>query len=347
MHKILKQIKANFFKTKKLKRRRLRKQKGITKHSKKVRTKTHSIWHAPEMLSFHAIKNKPCATINSINQLHAWFTQFNQVRFDFSKTRNIYPDAAIYLLATISALKTKHPNVQLICENAMTQQTKEVLHQIGLLEKFNWQKQVSATRDDVKYWRKTEGTSVDGANYEEVLASYDTVLPESLQTDLYDAMIEAMSNIEHAYNTDLTQPHPFKKPQWWLFSQERDQKLSIIFCDVGVGIPTTLPRQPTLTEHLKNAIFRDKSHSKSIEVAIEYSQTRTKIANRGKGLHQIATLLKNISNSKLSIRSNAGHYRQLNHDTQTETILHDSKSAIIGTIVSWTIPLPHLRGDTL
>lgn len=345
-----KQDKICQFKLKKCLRRLKRKRAGITK-KRQLQKESHLVhWHAPVDIALKIAQNEKHIVIDAINNLHKLFRSGNKIIFDFSKTEHIFPDGGIYLLAQICALRTKYPNVEVKCLASMTNRTKEVLFQIGLLDRLGWSGACQPTREDVIHWRVATGVNADGAKYEDVLKDYDGALAPPLQEKMYNSIVEAMTNISHAYDEELTMGHPFRNKKWWMFSQERDNNLSVVFCDVGVGIPKSLPRQKNLAEHIFEKLRLSKSDSKAIELAIQHSQSRTKQGNRGKGLHQITTLLSSINGSKISIRSNSGLYVQENEQNASEKLkisTRDIKSAIIGTIIAWTIPLPNTKSGDL
>lgn len=308
----------------------------------KKQMKSIQTWFASEVLTLKADKKTSRnICLDKINELKNLFSSKKTIVFDFSHVQIMYPDAVIYLLGTLCALKNRHSNVFLRCNHSMSERTKEVLHQVGLLKLLNWHCQIEPKREDVKHWRVAQSNQTDGKYYDDILKHYDGTLTKTLQDGFYRVMIEAMGNaVAHAYEQELMEEHPYKIRDWWIFSQEKDGMLTVVICDVGVGIPTSLPYKANTLDIIKSFLGSSKSHSHAIESAIKYSSTRTMQKHRGKGLHQIVTLLGDIPNSSVSIRSNKGLYIQHTADFTKSTKALDSKSGIIGTIISWSIPLP-------
>ncbi len=52
-----------------------------------------------------------------------------------------------------------------------------------------------------------------------------------------------MSNsVEHAYVDDLMHTEDDETAKWWTFAGIHDKNLTVVICDKGVGIPSTLPK---------------------------------------------------------------------------------------------------------
>ncbi len=85
---------------------------------------------------------------------------------------------------------------------------------------------------------------MDGQRALELLGDLDDRLPSRLQRGLYDGIVEAMTNANHhAYEQirDDGLRHEDLQKEWWMFSQVRENRLSVSFCDLGIGIPRSLP----------------------------------------------------------------------------------------------------------
>jgi hypothetical protein len=139
---------------------------------------------------------------------------------------------------------------------------------------------------------------------------------------------------QHAYidqrGDGITTPSTYRP--WWMFSQEKDGKLSVVFCDLGIGIPSSLPRTRPRLWHL----MRNMTQGRQIEGAVRESQTRTKKQHRGKGLRQIIQTISSSEGGKAIILSNKGWYSM----KAGKRASGDFSDSIMGTVIYWRMPLP-------
>jgi hypothetical protein len=180
---------------------------------------------------------------------------------------------------------------------------------------------------------------VDGEKYENVLGDYEGRIADVLLDSLFRGISEAMTNCHHHAYIDVREDGLDRQPQtkdWWMFSQEKGGVLSVAFCDLGVGIPNTLPRrQPTLWERIKTG-GHAASDGKIIGAAIEDSVSRTGQHNRGKGLKQLLEAAQiDGRDGRLRIYSNRGRYTYEDQKARTR----EYATSILGTIILWSIPI--------
>lgn len=123
-----------------------------------------------------------------------------------------------------------------------------------------------------------------------------------------------------------------------MFSQEKDGYLSVVFCDLGTGIPQTLPRKHSgawqQLIRLSKFKSRQPNDSEIIREATKLGASRTGDSHRGRGLNQIANTVTNEFRGTLTIYSNAGCY-----SVGSGEKLHEHKTSIMGTLIAWRIPL--------
>ena len=143
---------------------------------------------------------------------------------------------------------------------------------------------------------------------------------------------------QHAY-PDLEPDKGFdssENNEWWMFSQEKDQALSVVFCDLGIGIPTSLPhKKPGLWRKISKKFGGTPNDSEVIKEAIQYSKSRTKSSHRGKGLKQLTGILEKTTGGMLHLYSNHGCYSSINGEIE----LNNYKDSIHGTLIAWSVPL--------
>lgn len=244
--------------------------------------------------------------------------------------------ATLLFRAKIYWLSNIYPSRIIKCILPKNNKTKQVLKQIGLLDLIGYKIDVNTSDEDVIHWRYAEGKTADGEKYEEVLGHYDGRLTESLTEGLYAGFTEMATNTtQHAYPDGSP-----GKYTWWMFSQEKNNRLFVSVCDLGIGIPTSLPKNPheeinAVWKSITSIFGSNPAHSQIIKAAVEHRRSATKQGHRGKGLPQLRKFLSNTPGSILTLHSNHGCYT-LSKET---TVLKDYKDSVGGTIVSWSIPL--------
>lgn len=267
-----------------------------------------------------------------------------KVVIDFSKTKLMVSDGALLFYSEIMRIIDLFPSAKykIRCTVPKENRVLETLAQIGLLEILNPTCKATPTRDDVVNWRAAHGCVTNGESYDTILGQYEGKITEALQDKLYNGITEAMTNsTQHAYimgRGDSIRVADSYKP-WWMFSQEKDNNLMVVFCDLGVGIPKTLPAtRPALWGFLLASVAGAKTQlkdSKVIREAVEYGRSRTEEPNRGKGLHQMVDLVREYPGATCVINSNRGCY-SLKDGKEYFFDYHDS---IMGTLIYWQVPV--------
>lgn len=152
------------------------------------------------------------------------------------------------------------------------------------------------------------------------------------------AITEAMLNVtQHAYS-DGTAAY------WWMTAAIIDKELNIAFCDRGMGIPNTLPKQGWY-EELKSR-FPSNDDADMIAAAMEYTRT-SHPGNQGRGLgtKDIQNLVLLQKKGHLTIISGKGHYRLMGETNKIET--NAISEDVQGTVIQWTVPMQTTNGDTV
>jgi len=263
---------------------------------------------------------------------------------DFRATNRITADGMILFRAELCALLRNAPSqLRLRCIPPHNIRAKEVLYQVGIFQLLGQEVAIRPRHPDVVHWRTADGTLVEGEKSHDVLGSFEGQIARELMSGLFVSISEAMTNTaQHAYiapaaNTDPAilkhcRPDAVKGRGWWMFSQAKDHHLHVVICDLGIGIPGSLPdTKPKLFQKLLSLGAGSKD-SKYIEMAVQDSISRTGKSHRGKGLGQIAKdLLQHDSESEITIFSNRGacQYRKNKQTT------YDYKQSIQGTVICW------------
>ena len=126
-----------------------------------------------------------------------------------------------------------------------------------------------------------------------------------------------------------------------MFSQPKDGRLSVVFCDLGVGIPKTLPiTKPDSWRRILSLFPGKPEDGNIIKEAVEESRSRTGESHRGKGLSQLVDFIHNqgkMDASFVTIFSNFGAV-QKSADEEGYTI-KNYQDSILGTLIQWNMPI--------
>lgn len=320
----------------------------------------------PAFITIFLNKNRS-RLLKITNKLRDYYFRKNIfIKLDFSETKKMFTEGTLYLLAELETLKITNPDIQFGLIPSKEIIVNQVLKQTGILELLG----VSLNFEDiefdetVKYWKYSSGHKVEMDSAEDMLDDFDDLLSESSSTSIFNSITEAVTNCHHhAYLEKRFINDPMKAKKWWIFSQEKDNKLSICVCDLGIGIPKSLlSNSQSVAEDwfskLKNFLKSHKEKydkdSASIKAAIEIGNTRTNLVNRGKGLNQIINQISTLCDHKASIAilSNKGSYiinRGMIEDRPLTGIVDGFslpyKQSIDGTVILWEIPIDKQISD--
>lgn len=281
------------------------------------------------------------------------------INLDFSETKKMFVDGSLYLLAELDTLKSTNSDITFKLIPSEDLIVNQVLKQTGILDLLNVSLRFEEEFDEtVRYWKYSSGSKVELDPAEEMLSDFDEILSEKSSKNIYNGITEALTNCHHhAYIEKRFINDPQKAKKWWIFSQEKDNKLTICVCDLGIGIPKSLVRnsenvQEDWFSNLKDFLqhHREKydKDSASIKAAIEIGNTRTNLSHRGKGLNQIINQISTFCEHKASIAifSNKGSYiinRGMIEDRPTTNLVNGFSipfsNSIDGTVIVWEIPI--------
>lgn len=266
------------------------------------------------------------------------------VRIDFTATKKMVADGTLLFYAELCRLKRLGGGVKIRCIPPRNLKVAQVLKQVGIFDLVGYRSRFETTDADVIHWRSANGHEVIGEKFDEVLGHYDGHITEALSQKLYLGFTEAMTNCHHhAYigvrPDGLNVAHEPK--EWWMFSQERDGLLTVVFCDLGIGIPGTLPiKKPNLWKRIQ--AFGSHLDAHAIQEAIDESRTRTGLHHRGKGLKQLVDVIAKVNGGQVNIFSNRGRFTL---KSGSESI-SQFKDDIYGTLINWQVPIGGLSDDS-
>lgn len=260
-------------------------------------------------------------------------------QIDFTITRKMVAGGTLLFSAELRrCLLLTHKKVKVCCTPPRDSKAQQVLKQIGIFDLIGYKKIVNPRFNDVIHWRQASGNMVEGSKYENIMGTYDGVMADTLMSKLFTGITEAMTNCHHhAYiairNDGLGVMN--EERMWWMFSQENNGSISVAFCDLGVGIPTTVPiKKPRLWD-LIFSLGKSTSDAAIIEQSIEDSISRTKKKYRGKGLKQLLSAIQDSPSGQIKIFSNRGCYTYANG----KATIRDYPDSIMGTLIQWKLPI--------
>ncbi len=266
---------------------------------------------------------------------------------DFSQTQTIRPSGGLIVhaeLDRVSRLVTDRRRLK--CNPAKSGSVADqVLKQVGMYDKLDHASAVSACDQSVVHWRNATGVKAQGEDAWSVVGDFEGELPEALQDSLFKGISEALTNaVHHAYQANRRDgTNIVGDKRWWMFSQQRDGFLTIVFCDLGIGIPRSLPlKQSKNLNSLLAKFKKDRSDVQSIRIATELGKTRTLEDNRGFGLSEILDAARKTVQGSCMIYSNKG---QFGYGAGNKLIENQFPNSILGTLIEWRVPLSEQNVD--
>lgn len=242
-------------------------------------------------------------------------------------------------------------NRQITCSYPRNNKVEQVLQQIRIFNLLRKKERLTPSADDVIYWRFVDGSLAEGEKANAIIEKFTEKISLALAKVLYNGIVEAMTNcVHHAYvearDDELSAT---EEAGWWMFAQEKSGRLSIVICDLGIGIPNSLPKthEASLVRRTLEALsraakvkgYRDVDF---IRAALEIGNSRTRQPGRGYGVAQLRAVVESIKEGSLRIYSNKGCYTYgKQHGNPSER--HDEYgTSIHGTLIEWSVPLAKL-----
>jgi hypothetical protein len=272
------------------------------------------------------------------------------VLIDFSATEKMHPSGTLLFVAELERIRrARGDNSCFRCKLPRDIIVRQVLQQVGILDLLRCEARQNESdfAANVRHWKYATGLEVDGAKFETFQKAFEGKIAAPLLTDFYAGITEAMTNsIHHAYEAERGDGIGLSSDtnRWWMFSQQKDNNLSVAFCDTGIGIPRSLLTSGHWSESLLGGIlkklgFAGNFEGELVRSAIELHKSRTGSEHRGRGLGEILDVVRNSGRGNFTILSNRGFYRY-DSDSKTEVIM-DFDDSIMGTLILWNVPVDH------
>jgi hypothetical protein len=257
---------------------------------------------------------------------------------DFQNTQRFVAAGTLLFYAELCRLVEYSPVTQVRCNEPRNERARQVLQQIGVYRICQHPYHGRMTHRDVVHWRVARGHLADASQYAGAIEVHEGRLAEPLVKGIYRGLAEAMTNVcHHAYIDRRHDGLDHDGPRdWWVFSQAKDGHLFVALCDLGVGIPVTLPKtNPSLFSRLKAITGFEPLDGECVTAAIEDSRSRTGKPERGKGLGDIIRAVSGAPGGRAVVFSNRGCYTLKDGKESTGNY----RDSILGTLISWSVPI--------
>lgn len=194
------------------------------------------------------------------------------------------------------------------------------------------------TADNVKHWHYVTGHSADTSGFRDLMQTYQHTLDTPIRMGLYDSMTEAVTNcIHHAYDDENHLLNAQSEKKWWMFAEHRNDKLTVVICDLGIGIAGSLKQKPEFSDIMRKWISYRRVDKRLLGSAVGSSRTRTRLPHRGKGLPEMLEFVRGSTNGGLLIHCNhAGFGFDAANHIEALTFF---PQPLYGTLVQWGLPL--------
>lgn len=251
---------------------------------------------------------------------------------NMENTTEITGDALMYLLTIIKNTRgDKFVPINWLGNFPKDEKIKKILQNSGYLKYMKTAKEnLLQTNDHIQikngqgYEYENEGKIID-IRQEIIDFTCEKLKKDKTQINFLMTMLtEMITNIkDHAYDDNNLFKH-----NWYIFVENSNDKISYIFMDNGLGIPTTIKKSNI--ELLKSKFSIDKEY-KYIEAGVSGIEKRSKtgLIERGNGLPSIYEQYTSNKINNLVIISNRAYYIKENPK--------DLENNLNGTIFYWEI----------
>lgn len=272
---------------------------------------------------------------------------------DLSKIEEISIPAAVVLAAEFERWSLLH-QVQLKPSrlSKWSSNVRDLFSDLGLFDllKIEINDDSRGLSDKVILLPLVSGTSADGqkvAMLQADLRGLGVIFDH--KTYIFDGLSEAISNsIDHGYLTDDEDRFPRLKGRWWATScyDPATESLRFFVYDQGVGIARTLLKQEEWVPLLESVLGKflgsrfSQTDEQVIRTAFEIGRTRTRQMERGKGLDQMAGVVRMAGGGYMRVLSGRGDVK-----TNCQGIYEGQSfdRSVGGTLVEWSIPIAILN----
>lgn len=262
----------------------------------------------------------------------------HRAHIDFTHSKNAEAFGMLRILAEVDRIRTRVGKNTITATPPNDPLALQVFHQIGLAKMLKIKRKTTITSKEVAYWNYIHGNAIEGDKAGRLILNIanEYGLDEPAAESLYSGASEAITNtVMHAYPQANG-----NQGNWWMFAGIKDSSLTVIICDLGIGIPVSLKtKRPRFTQRIKDLIT-NKKDSKLIEIAMVEGKSISDKSHRGLGMVELKKLITTIGKGKLTIMSNKGIFFYEGEEQRIN--FFDHETSINGTTVGWNIPIESL-----
>lgn len=271
---------------------------------------------------------------------------------DFSYLRNISSSAALVLTAELSNWEDNCPS-SLKKNDTWDPDIQERFIELGFFDLFKnnpFKDRNEVSNASIRHVRYIKGVSANTSAHRSLRASLKEIVGEDIKkyTFLKSGLDEAITNVGHHAYPDIPEDktlHACEGKYWYLTGgyDTKTRYLKVSFYDQGVGIPNTLPNS-TLFERAtaflsKFPLVDQKNDELLITAAMKAGRTSTGEDDRGEGLNDFLTFIKERQDGYLSILSRKGLYKYSIEDGRVKEKSERLTLPIEGTLIIWRTKL--------
>lgn len=297
----------------------------------------------PRVLSLHE------TNVDTVRFLRAIYDQavFLQKRckVDLSRLEGISMGAAVALVAEMNRAEIVRPgNVKGILPRKRA--LRAILASVGFIASTTTGIGTYDEAPGGQFLKIRSGTAEDAKNTGFLDAYLERIFPDEILSPqvrgrLKGAVTEALLNVvDHAYNPDVVVDHICPERRWWICgSAHPEEGCYFVVCDLGVGIPATVPvtKAPAVVQAFNALQVEERKLDHNlIRVAVSQPMSRTGLQGRGRGLPEMRRLIDRVGDGMLWITSGRGHYIYARGEAERDGGF-GMNQAIHGTLVVWQL----------
>jgi hypothetical protein len=274
--------------------------------------------------------------------------QQKAVCIDFRPTVKCFADGTLLFYAELQRILRLNPR-SISCRPPRDPVVGQVLCHLGILKQLGYTKHIPSRRDDVVRWQRFSGVMADATKgVGEAIDNLSGISRGQIR-NLFRSVTEALTNVtQHAYmELRMDGSGSPSDAGWWMFVREQPTELQVNFCDLGVGVPYSVPKLDKHKNWLKARLstvlaavgVHNHQDGETIQVTVAEKRSRFNVTHRGNGFGNMLESIAIADSGVLTIQSNRGSYiyrREAGVETHESRNYHDS---IYGTVVGWKIKL--------
>lgn len=291
-----------------------------------------------------------CSSQDSMDCLVPWLSKLREttikkntpVLIDFRNSTKAESVGFIIIFAEIDRIQSIKGKNFIRGNSPKENVAAQVFHHIGLSRLLGIRDSIPVTDQSVTYWQHTHGTQIDSDRAGKLIVKIakDHNLADNVTEALFNGVSEAITNsVMHAYPVDGKTIRYYGDKKWWMFTGINNDKLHVVVCDLGIGIPNSLEhKHPDLFQKFKS-FFKSGNHSMLIEIAMREGRSRSEQPHRGLGMVELKNFIDFTHNGHLGIFSQKGLYTYRGDGRNNIESSRNLKNSIMGTVVAWSVPL--------